>query len=108
MGLPKCVTTKFSVIMREESFVHYCVGNVAVKVSVAIPVVNVKVLARTSTHLPLVSPYMRIFFIECGYSPFSHTLVKCEKCSKLAGLSLFEIYILVNSLYIFTRSLSYT
>jgi hypothetical protein len=62
MGLPKCVATKFSVIMREESFVHCCMGKVAVKVSVAIPDVNLKVLTKSSTLLPLVNPYMRIFF----------------------------------------------
>ena len=34
VGLPKCVAMKFSVIMREESFVHCCVGKLAVKVGV--------------------------------------------------------------------------
>jgi hypothetical protein len=35
VGLPKCLAIKFSIITREESFVHCCVVKVAAKVSAA-------------------------------------------------------------------------
>lgn len=109
MGLPKCVATKFAVITREESFVHCCVGKVAVKVSVAIRVVSLKVLTKTSTLLPLVSHDMRIFLLNVVvvHSPILGKVPEMLEISWVVSVGA-HILILVNSLCIFARSLSYT